>query len=342
MAKNNFIHNSFIAGEASPKFWGRTDTNQYNSACEDIENMLVHPQGGASRRPGSHFVYDLTSLVPSGDTLMNARLFPFTAADGRRYQIAFMAIEDTSGAAPDDMYLLISAINVANHAVTTVYNTVGGTGLFGETYHDTFWDEVANLYSTFDEIQFAQSGNVLVFAHPQLLPSVLVYDPSEPTGLAQDFYYMSFFNSSVAGIFSTTTSIWERVPFTAIIGNNDTVSAMTVNFISGTDYDIDSSLNFFGAAAALDGKRLMMKFSDAANTVVLGIDANTSQTHADATFIAGVLSVDPTTFGPTSNADASYEISQWGGAYGYPRSVAFFEGRLVFGGNTKYPDTLWF
>lgn len=341
MAKNTFIQNSFISGEASPKFWGRTDTNQYNQACEDIENMIVQPQGGASRRPGTHFVYDLTSLVPTGDTLFAARLFPFVAADGRRFQIAFMAIEDTSGSAPDDMYLLISAINVANHEVTTVYNTVGGTGLFGETFHDTFWDEVADQYGTFDQIQFAQSGNTMVFVHPELLPSLLIYDPVPQTGLAQDFYYMSFFNSGIPGIFSTPTAIWERVPFTPIIGNNDDVSAITVNFISGTDYDIDSSLAFFGASGTIDGKRLMMKFSDAGDTLVLGLDANTSTTHADATFIAGTLAVDPTTFGPEANPDASYEISQWGGVAGFPRSVAFFEGRLIFGGNKKYPDTFW-
>ena len=84
-----------------------------------------------------------------------------------------------------------------------------------------------------------------------------------------------------------------------------------------------------------------MKFSDNAKTLVLGINANTSETHADATFIAGVLNADPTTFGPESNADASYELAQWGGTFGFPRTVAFFEGRLVFGGNRKYPDTFW-
>lgn len=341
MSKNNHIHNSFIGGEASKKFAGRTDTAQYNQTCEDIENFIVYPQGGAGRRPGTHFVYDLTSLVPAGDTLFAARLFPFVAADGRRYQIAFMAIEDTSGAAPDDMYLLISAINVANHEITTVYNTVGGTGLFAETYHDTFWDDVADQYGSFDQIQFAQSGNTMVFAHPNLLPSVLIYDPAPQTGLAEDFYYMSFFNSSISGIFGTTTEKWERIPFTPIIGNNDNVAALTVNFIAGTDYDIDSSLDFFGAAGTIDGKSMLMKFSDAAQTLVLGLDANTSETHADATFLDGTLAVDPTTFGPTANPDASYEISQWGGTAGFPRTVAFFEGRLVFGGNKAYPDTFW-
>ena len=339
MSKNNFIHNSFIGGEASKKFAGRTDTAQYNQTCEDIENFIVYPQGGAGRRPGTHFVLNLNSLVTSGDTLKAARLFPFVAADGKRFQIAFLAIEDTNGS--NEMYLQITSINVANHATDTVYNTVGGTGLLGETYHDSFWDEVADQYGSFDQIQFAQSGNTMVFAHPELLPSVLIYDPAIQTGLAEDFYYMSFFNSSIPGIFGTTTANWERVPFTPIIGNNDDVSALTVNFISGTDYDIDSSLDFFGASGDLDGKHFMMKFSDNAKTLVLGINANTSETHADATFIAGVLNADPTTFGPESNADASYELAQWGGTFGFPRTVAFFEGRLVFGGNRKYPDTFW-
>lgn len=32
----------------------------------------------------------------------------------------------------------------------------------------------------------------------------------------------------------------------------------------------------------------------------------------------------------------------WGGDYGYPRSIAFFEERLVFGGNSNEPLTVWF
>jgi len=202
MSKNNFIHNSFIGGEASKKFAGRTDTAQYNQTCEDIENFIVYPQGGAGRRPGTHFVLNLNSLVTSGDTLKAARLFPFVAADGKRFQIAFLAMEDTNGS--NEMYLQITSINVANNATDTVYNTVGGTGLLGETYHDSFWDEVADQYGSFDQIQFAQSGNTMVFAHPELLPSVLIYDPAIQTGLAEDFYYMSFFNSSIPGIFGTS------------------------------------------------------------------------------------------------------------------------------------------
>ena len=56
MGRVNHIHNSFVSGEVSPKYRGRTDTNQYNSACEEIRNFIVYPQGGVSRRPGSRYI----------------------------------------------------------------------------------------------------------------------------------------------------------------------------------------------------------------------------------------------------------------------------------------------
>ena len=339
MAKNNAIHNSFIAGEASRKFAGRTDSAQYNSACEDLKNMIVFPQGGAARRPGTQFVLDLNTYVPSGDTLLGARIFPFTGSDGYRYQIAIIAIEDTNGTT--DKYCLIKAINVANHAVTTVYNTVGGTGAVGEAFHDTFWDELADNYATFDQIQIAQSGNVLAFAHPELMPSFLFYTlPSPLASYPQNFYYGQILNDDIAqGMLSSQREKWERIPFTDPLGQTFGTN-ITVDFDAGTDYDITTAVDYFPAAGGMDGKKVIYKFSDNANTIVLGIDSNSSAQAAAATFFDGVMSVDPTTFGP-SNSGSSYEISHWNGLYGYPRTVAFFEGRLVFGGNRKYPDTIW-
>ena len=48
--------NSFNAGELSPKMIGRNDVSQYSKGCRILENFLVTPYGGVERRPGTFFL----------------------------------------------------------------------------------------------------------------------------------------------------------------------------------------------------------------------------------------------------------------------------------------------
>jgi hypothetical protein len=56
MAKSRFIQNNFVSGELSPLLRGRTDLQQYYQACETAENVVIVPQGGLRRRPGTEFI----------------------------------------------------------------------------------------------------------------------------------------------------------------------------------------------------------------------------------------------------------------------------------------------
>jgi hypothetical protein len=46
----------FTGGELSPKLKGRTDLKKYFSSCATILNMVVMPQGGATKRPPTLYV----------------------------------------------------------------------------------------------------------------------------------------------------------------------------------------------------------------------------------------------------------------------------------------------
>ena len=50
------IQPSFAGGELSPSLWGRVDLNKYATGLRRLENFVVHPHGGVSRRPGMRFV----------------------------------------------------------------------------------------------------------------------------------------------------------------------------------------------------------------------------------------------------------------------------------------------
>jgi hypothetical protein len=56
MAKSRFIQNNFVSGELSPLMRGRTDINQYYQGLQTANNVVLVPQGGVKRRPGTEFI----------------------------------------------------------------------------------------------------------------------------------------------------------------------------------------------------------------------------------------------------------------------------------------------
>ena len=56
MAKTRFIQSTFVSGELSPLLKGRIDINQYYQAAETADNVVIVPQGGLRRRPGTEFI----------------------------------------------------------------------------------------------------------------------------------------------------------------------------------------------------------------------------------------------------------------------------------------------
>lgn len=47
---------NFTAGELSPRLRGRVDLAKYYNGCQTLENFLIFPHGGITRRPGTRFV----------------------------------------------------------------------------------------------------------------------------------------------------------------------------------------------------------------------------------------------------------------------------------------------
>lgn len=70
MPKLTHIQSSFSSGELSPYLKGRTSLSQYQNGCETLTNMVVLPQGGITKRPGTKFIREVkdsskvTTLIP--------------------------------------------------------------------------------------------------------------------------------------------------------------------------------------------------------------------------------------------------------------------------------------
>jgi len=56
MPKSQYKQSSFASGELSPLLLGRTDLDQYYKGAQKAENVVIVPQGGVKRRPGTEFI----------------------------------------------------------------------------------------------------------------------------------------------------------------------------------------------------------------------------------------------------------------------------------------------
>ncbi len=115
MARVSSIVTNFRAGELSPRLEGRIDLQKYNEAAQTLQNMLVFPQGGTTRRPGTKFA----GRSKDGGKV---RLINFEFSDEQAYVLEFGVnyirfFKD--GGILTEATIAITAITQANPAVVT-------------------------------------------------------------------------------------------------------------------------------------------------------------------------------------------------------------------------------
>jgi len=89
MARVSSILTNFRAGAISPRLEGRVDLEKYNQAVKTLQNMVVFPQGGISRRPGTYHVGNTASVLGSSDRNGKANLIDFQFSDEQAYILEF-------------------------------------------------------------------------------------------------------------------------------------------------------------------------------------------------------------------------------------------------------------
>jgi len=135
---------NFTAGEISPRLEGRTDLSKYFNGCRKLENFNVHPHGGATRRPGFRFVTE--AMNPDKPVL----LIPFEFNTAQTYVLEFG--EDETGQGKMRVF--------SGHGVV----------MSGDS---EYVQDIPYQASQFNQLDFAQSADVLVLAHPGHPPRTL-------------------------------------------------------------------------------------------------------------------------------------------------------------------------
>jgi hypothetical protein len=78
------IQSNFSTGELDPLVRARIDLAQYNNALAKATNIVIQPQGGLRRRPGSKYITELPSAAADG-----VRLVPFEFNVNDSYMLCF-------------------------------------------------------------------------------------------------------------------------------------------------------------------------------------------------------------------------------------------------------------
>lgn len=185
MAQLTPVINSFNAGEISPLLEGRFDLQKYSSACRTLENFLIQPYGGVTRRPGTKFI----AATKYADKV--ARLLPFEFSTEQAYHLEFgdeyirfykdrAQILKSSPAA----WLTLTDYEIGDFVTesgTSYYCIEAHTsGTFSTDLAADKWvaQEIYEIPSPYLEtdlasIQFVQSADVMFLVHPDYPPKKL-------------------------------------------------------------------------------------------------------------------------------------------------------------------------
>lgn len=356
MARASPILTNFTGGEFSPRLAGRVDFRKYFDACKTLENMLIHPHGGASRRPGTCFVAEVK--YPAKDT----RVIPFEFSTEQAYILEI-----------GDQYLRVYKDNGA--IIETAKNITGATKA-----DPVVITSAAHGYEDGDEIYISGVGGMTELnGHRYIVANKTTdnYELNDKDGGDIDGTGFTTYTSG-----GTSERIYEiDTPYLeADLFELQFAQTADTMYISHPDYaprKLTRTAHTSWALTEMDYEGpYLPKLSVADDPSYLGIESNGASgsvtltahasgpdrfastdvgrlialygawgwTYAEITAYTDAKTVTATILGTDITVglhSTAHKMGYWSDDLGYPGSVTFFEQRLWWGGSTEYPQALW-
>lgn len=363
---------NFAAGETSPESRGRFDMGWFASSCEKLKNFICEVTGTARYRPGFEYLNDTGYSA-------TARLIPFQLSRDTSYMLEFsdtrmrafkdgvlvtsesMAITgmskadpcvisgaSTAGFANGDEVVIRDVVGMleANGRVFKILNVSGTTvsltdPLTNQNVASTTWGvwisggtmykiaRITSPYLTADlpDLQFASSGDTLYLTHPKYAPRKVTVD-------AGDLFTLATYSRTDDPFVATTPVV--------NVGSLGVLVETDGDFLGGGSGTI--GMVWLATGAVVDPNTIYTM-----SLIVGTTELNTLEVHlVDLNLTANGQSLwrldDPATGLPWDTTGWTAWISGGIGtpATDNPLTVAFYEGRLVFGGTNQRPNTLFF
>ncbi len=350
---------NFSVGELDPLIRARTDLAQYKNALEEATNVIIQPQGGFKRRDGMKFIYDF------GSSFTDFKVIPFEFSVDDSYLLVFVnqriyvfkagvlqANINGSGndyiTATDITTAMLDEINYTQAVDTLIlcHEDLQTKRLVRNS--DTSWT-IENLPIT-NLPQYA-------YAFDTHMPDFTI-TPSATTG-----------NITITASGATTDTGTAQAGGSATITlkssssytGDDQPNGMFITLTSGTgsgqtrhveDYVASTKvLTVYPAWDTAPDNTTGYKVEAFAPAAV-GEYAQVTSTFGRARYVEYVSptvmkAVTEVDFFDTDAVTTGFWESEhgyedvWSNARGWPRSAAFHEGRLYFGGSKSRPNTIW-
>ena len=353
---------NFSTGELDPLLRARVDLQQYGNALAKATNVLIQPQGGLRRRPGTKHILELpnSSTASAGN---GVRLVPFQFSVDDSYMLCFTH---------NRMYVIKNGVVQAN---------INGSG---NSYLTTTIGS-----SIVDDMCWTQSADTLIVVHPDLQP-VQIQRTSDTAWTATTVTFDSIpkyafniqFDTNI-GSTLTPSAVSGNITLTASATNHDTGAAQAGSSTTITLKSTASATNniYNGMYVTITGGtgvgqvRIIQNYVGSTKVATVDIPFTTApnstsnysittwttesvnqyvnaspQGRARITRYISSTVVEAVTEYPFFNTtviDAGrWELEHnyedvWSSTRGWPRSVTFHEGRLYFGGSKSRPSTVW-
>ena len=348
MARVHPFQTNFTAGELTPKLAGQVDFKKYNNGVEVLENMTVFPQGGATRRYGTKFVAEvkdsskITRLIPFEFNLEQSYILEF----GNQY-IRFFKDNGQITNATKNITNITQAnpavVTVASHGYTNgtdvwINSVVGMTELNGRRFR------IANVTTNTFELSGVDSTSYTTYTSGGTVASV--YEIASP--FTESMLYDIQFTQSADVMYIVQETLEPRKLSRT---GHTSWTLSTVEFINGpylddndTSTTFTSSTNTVGAGRTLTASSITgindgvgFKSSDVGRLVRMVDGYGVITAFTSTTIVTWEIKLDIV----TATATTDWALGAWSDDTGYPKTVSFFEQRLIFGGSTDFPQTIW-
>ena len=356
------LQSNFSTGELDPLLRARVDLQAYNNALAKATNVLIQPQGGLKRRPGTKYILELPNSGASSAG-NGVRLVPFQFSVDDSYMLVFTH---------NRMYIIKNGV---------VQTNINGSG---NNYLTTSIGS-----SIVDDMCWTQSADTLIVVHPDLQPvqiqrtsdtawtaTTITFDSIPKYAFNIDFHTnngSTLTPSAVSGNITLTASTTHHDSGAAQAGSTSTITlkstasatddvynGMYVTITSGTGSgQIRLIEDYVGSTKVATVAEAWTTAPDATSnysittwtTQSVNQYVNASpQGRARILRYVSATVVEAVTEYPFFNISAidagRWELEHgyvdvWSSDKGWPRTVTFHEGRLYFGGSKSRPSTIW-
>jgi len=314
--RNSMIRlTSFDAGEVDEIVFKRADTKYYTRAGKSLLNVEVTATGAPVKRRGTSFVLGLSDLPGVAPTEPQ---FPYRA----------YPLSDGNG----NYYLLIACNNVTSGSTIRIYQqSTDTTSLTHITDLNVPYEQAD--YST---IQYAAIDGTIVFVHQNYSPARIYYNT-----VASAWQYQKFIASTT--IATSTDPLWPQPAYDFNIVNYSGCAVTVAQVASGDPLLLAFTFapdpgftengwaggQLVGAGATVDspiGYGIIREVVIAGGNAIVYVDVNV-QFYIPSSSVGG----------------SAYSVRQpvFSGMHSYPKTVTFYQSRLIFGGTSALPNTIF-